>query len=442
MTFVSNIATLAVGLLVNVLIARSLGPSAKGLYAVFLNTQGLLLVPMFAVEVSLFYVVARRRPDRASLGRFAWRTAVAQSFLSVGVLAVLVQIPALRRLLFPGLENIFLLVLMVALAFSFWERYRAALLPGNQLYGRFAVVAALTTIVGSVCIASVLTVFWFVHRPVTVGVVILAATGGIVVSAAIWQQVTSRVALPDAEPATPATIAREVRAVSISIFARTLVEWVSYRIDVYLVNALAGSSALGLYTVAIGGGQQLLVLPFALANPLFTRIARDGDTSESRDTTRYAFKLTGLVSIGLAVIAAAAAPILIPLLYGHAFAGSVLPLLIFLPGVVAVGATRVFNSYFSGCNRNIETVKAEMVAVVITVSLDGLLIPRFGTSGAAVAASSAYISSSAVLTHRFVALSSSSWVHLFHFTPHDRLRFSRAWTGFTHRLPRVRWGHP
>jgi O-antigen/teichoic acid export membrane protein len=279
---------------------------------------------------------------------------------------------------------------------------------------------------------------------VTVGVVILAATGGIVVSAAIWQQVTSRVALPDAEPATPASIAREVRAFSISsisIFARTLVEWVSYRIDIYLVNALAGSSALGLYTVAIGGGQQLLVLPFALANPLFTRIARDGDTSESHDTTRYAFKLTGLVSIGLAAITAVAAPILIPLLYGHAFAGSVLPLLIFLPGVVAVGATRVFNSYFSGCNRNIETIKAELVAVVITVSLDALLIPRFGATGAAVAASSAYISSSAVLTHRFVALSRSSWVHLFLLTPHDRLRFSRAWTSLTHRLPRVRWGH-
>src|SRR5579864_9122684 len=110
LTFLSSNLVFLVGLAVSVLIARALGPAGKGIYAVFLNTSGLLVVPAAAVETSLLYIIAQHRPDKKALNRFVWRAAVVQGIVMVGLLAGLIRISRVRHFLFPGLPEAALLV--------------------------------------------------------------------------------------------------------------------------------------------------------------------------------------------------------------------------------------------------------------------------------------------------------------------------------------------
>jgi O-antigen/teichoic acid export membrane protein len=196
------------------------------------------------------------------------------------------------------------------------------------------------------------------------------------------------------------------------VLLRGVLEWANLRLDVYFVTFFAGAGALGVYTVAVGVSQQLWTIPFSIAVPLFSRISREGDSTGSRETARYAFRILILMSLALTAVAAIAAPILIPLAYGSRFSGAIALLLLLLPGVVAISPTRALASYFTGIGRPSEPLIAEAIGVIATTTLDWTLIPRYGASGAAIASSVAYCAFSAYLTYRFKRVSQSRWSDL------------------------------
>jgi O-antigen/teichoic acid export membrane protein len=125
------------------------------------------------------------------------------------------------------------------------------------------------------------------------------------------------------------------------------------------------------------------------------------------------------MSLALAVLVGAVAPFLIPLAYGARFSGAIVPLLLLLPGVVAISPTRALASYFAGIGRPSEPLVAEAIGLIATIALDVILIPSHGASGAGAASSAAYIVFSGYLTYRFMRVSRSTWGDLFALRKHD-----------------------
>jgi O-antigen/teichoic acid export membrane protein len=97
----------------------------------------------------------------------------------------------------------------------------------------------------------------------------------------------------------------------------------------------------------------------------------------------------GLISLG-AIALAVIGKSLIELVYSSAFSDAYGPMVALLPGIVFLGGAKVvctdivgrgypaYNSINTGC------------ALVITVILDIILIPRYGVTGAAIASTIAY----------------------------------------------------
>src|SRR5687768_16571572 len=94
----SNWLALPVGVALNVLMARVLGPDIKGALTVFTTTQGVLLIPGSAIQTSLIHFIAQRRPNWGALRRLINYLAISQAVISTGILAVLVQSPQVRGL--------------------------------------------------------------------------------------------------------------------------------------------------------------------------------------------------------------------------------------------------------------------------------------------------------------------------------------------------------
>ena len=93
----------------------------------------------------------------------------------------------------------------------------------------------------------------------------------------------------------------------------------------------------------------------------------------------------------IAVVIAAVAPSLIPAVWGAQFSAATAPLLILLPGVLAMSIQRPIGQYFVRTKRSsIMNVRA-LVATVVNIALCLVLIPPWSASGAALASTLAYI---------------------------------------------------
>lgn len=89
--------------------------------------------------------------------------------------------------------------------------------------------------------------------------------------------------------------------------------------------------------------------------------------------------------------------VFIPLLYGSRFRGAILPLIVLLPGIIALGLVKLLSGHLHGRGKPHFGSIATIVSLVITIVLDIVLIPAYGVVGAALATTCAYITSLIVI---------------------------------------------
>jgi len=155
------------------------------------------------------------------------------------------------------------------------------------------------------------------------------------------------------------------------------------------VNYFLNATQLGLYALAVVISEALWQIPGAASLALFPRTARTVD----RGATEFTCQLMHQILVIAAVLAAAIALgswVFVPLVFGQRFRPSVAVVWILLPGTLALSLGRVGVSDLAGRGKNGYSSVFSITALIVTVLLDLLLIPRMGIWGAAVASSAAY----------------------------------------------------
>jgi O-antigen/teichoic acid export membrane protein len=171
---------------------------------------------------------------------------------------------------------------------------------------------------------------------------------------------------------------------------------VNLRFDFLVLGALAGPAVLGNYAVA-SKCAELMRMPATAVNyvlyPRFTRLPRaEADVLARRLTWR-----AGLLTTAAAPVMAVVAAVALPLVYGSAFRAAVVPACVLLIGLAVEGAAAVSSAYLRGVGRPGTNSAGMAAGVLVTVTLDILLIPRYHALGAAVASTVAYLVTTAVL---------------------------------------------
>jgi O-antigen/teichoic acid export membrane protein len=181
---------------------------------------------------------------------------------------------------------------------------------------------------------------------------------------------------------------------------------VNARLDFAIVGALVGPAALGVYAVASRYAELLRLPGLAVNYVLYPTYAGVDGKVAARDARRMLINLAWIPAAA-ALPLAAAAPILLPLVFGEAFRGAVVPTWILLFGLSAVGVTGIVSAFLYGAGRPGLNSLGLTSGLVVTVILDVLLIPRFEVVGAAVASCAAYLTTSLVLSLCFVKVARS-----------------------------------
>jgi O-antigen/teichoic acid export membrane protein len=188
----------------------------------------------------------------------------------------------------------------------------------------------------------------------------------------------------------------------------SLARFLNFRTDQILMGFLASEAALGVYAVAVNASEVLLYLPAAMATALLPAAAR-ADAGHRTEQALGAFRSAAVVTAAAGLVAAVLGPLALPLVFGRPFEASIAPFLWLLPGALGFAATAVFSSaLMAGSSPGLSSV-GPLVSLVLGVGLDLVLIPPFGPSGAAAAASAAFLAGGCVALAAFRRRNPFGW---------------------------------
>jgi O-antigen/teichoic acid export membrane protein len=170
--------------------------------------------------------------------------------------------------------------------------------------------------------------------------------------------------------------------------------FLNFRLDQLLMGFLATEAALGFYAVAVNASEVLILLPGALATALLPVISRSG-VADRKDRVLRVFRSLAIVTPITIVVAALLGPVLLPAVFGSAYEDSIVPFLWLLPGALGFAAMAVFATALTGASSPGMASLGATISLVTGIVLDFALIPPFGATGAAAAASVAYLAGGA-----------------------------------------------
>lgn len=403
--FGSNFLNLFLSLGNSIFLTRILGVQGKGEFAVFSASFGLFsLLLGLGLDISLRYHVARGAVPRD-------RILSTVLVFALGAGLFLLGMAHLNHTL--GHNELFLPRAYQTLRF---ELVLAGVLVSNLIYGNLSSVFAgsqsfATLNATSVGLASLSFVvfgllYWLkaaghVHvsiEHVFIAYLVLQILGAVLLCVlAYWRlQVRWSSAL------IPGVLVVDLIRYAGLAYVAALLQFLNYRVDVWIVQYFSGSEQLGLYVLGANLAAMLWMLPRSASTVLMPAMAQDGGTSEAGAARlgRLVLSSTMLLALPLAL----SSVWWIPLLYGRDFVGSAVPFVVLLVGSVPYALCILLGAALGARARLEVHLTAAGAGLVVTIVLDILLIPSFGIIGAAVASSVSYLVTTMVVVRAFARL--------------------------------------
>jgi O-antigen/teichoic acid export membrane protein len=368
------------------ILARALGPTGRGTIA-FITVTALVVARIAGLGVAeATAVFAARHPDRrpALLSNLVvfmlGSAAVAGLIACVALIAAQGERPA-------GVGTPELGILAVATIASALSEGAAGFLLGCSRLRSLALITATVSWIYPALLAMIALV-----GELTVKRAALAWLAG-----ESWRAylLVRRSSLGVAPSRPDLALLRSAVSFGLRAWVGTLSRFLNFRVDQILMGFLASEAALGIYAVAVNASEALLYLPAATAAALVPVVAGGDAGRRAVDQTVRAFRSAALVTAAAIVVAAILGPMLLPLLFGNAFRPSVGPFLWLLPGAIGFAATAVFSSGLMASSAPGRSSLGPLASLAVGVALDLVLIPRYGASGAAAAASAAFLAGGA-----------------------------------------------
>jgi O-antigen/teichoic acid export membrane protein len=377
LTFAGKGASLLLGLATVAVIARRLGPSGQGVFAVAYSLT-LMLVQFGGLGLTSAnpYFAARSPAQIPKIISNAFWLATLLG-LALGGVGVLIKLTA------PGvIEGLGWTPLLVTLAGI--PGGLAALFLQSVLLGEGRMVAYNGVEVGQAALTLIALVagFAFADLRLTGTLAILGACRYAAVAAyALLLARRSRIV-----GRLDAALARTMLTYGFRVYVAILVSFLVIRLDLLLVNAFLGRTEAGLYSIAATLADGMFVLPMVIGLNLFPRVARGDPTEASAEVFRSVAVLYGLFCLATAPVAG----IGIRLFFGEQYAGATSLYYWLLPGIFCLGLLTILSHHFAGRGYPVQAMAIWVFGLALNVALNLVFLPGRGAWVAALTSSITY----------------------------------------------------
>jgi stage V sporulation protein B len=424
-----QVATVALAALTEFCIARLLGPAQQGRISLCLMSIVFgAVIGSIGSEATVVVWISQAKGERAT-----WFPAVMFWVTCGSVLACVFwglafwqwHLPFLKGLT-SGLAGIVLAAIPGTVLFSILM----SLLVGEERFQLRSVTALVNRASGLAIF--LLCVFLLGRRPETalIGYLGGLAVGILIASGALRHFLRDMWKLGEARQSLIPTMVFGFRGQT-----GTLATFVSYRLDVFVVNYFLDATQVGLYALGVLVSEALWQLPGIVSTALCPRTARTigaGADSFTCTVLRQVF----LVTLVTGLVVALASPVALPFVFGKRFAPSVPVVWWIMPGTIMFSLGKVSGADLIGRGLNIYTPISSYLGMAITLVLDWYLIPRMGIQGAALASSIAYFVAGGYLVIVLKRELKTSWRNLLLPTRNELLAYKRVWMQIRERFKR------
>lgn len=381
---VSRSTVAVTGACTTILIARLLGAEGSGSFAIALTIVLVLTVlTTLGIEHGIAYYVS------GGVWR-AGRAFVTSQRMAVGVGVLGAVAGVLVRLavpsIFGGLSVLETALAAGALPFSLAWFYGSYVALADDHYEAYVVPPALQS--ASLMVLGVALIIPFG----VIGAIIALLASHVLTAALTFAWGRRRLVRHDDPMPGPGQLRRAL-SFGIKGWAGNSLQILNYRVDFFLLSAVASTAALGRYAVAVAITTILWLLPQALSDVLFPRVASlsasEGvDAAEHRRfvEAKSLRHTTVLVTVSMAGLALILIGLVVPV-YGDEFADSTVLGLIRLPGVALLGLAGVLSATILGRGRPEYGLYSALIVTPLTMLLYAVLIPSLEATGAALASS-------------------------------------------------------
>lgn len=375
--------TLLLSVVTAAITARWLGPTGKGQLAMALLLPGVLqLFLSLGINSANVYFTGSKKLSIAEV------TSNSISFALLGALAgcfiaLFLVFRHLLPVIVPGVPTGFVLLGMIALPLGLLFSNLSSVLQGLRRIGTLNVLNFLQKALMIPLL--VLFVIWL-KKGVPGAIVASLAASFLILLATAWRLRREGV---DFRPRWNRRVIRPTLGYGMKGYVGNMLQFFNYRLDSFIVNAFIGPAGVGIYGVSVTLAELLWHLPNSVGFVIFPKAAGTDHKDMNRFTPRV-FWIVLAVSLCGAVVLALLGRLAIHIIFSDRFMGAYMPLVALLPGVVLLGAGKVLTNDIAGRGYPHYNSIVAGLALIVTIALDLILIPKMGVLGAALASTGAY----------------------------------------------------
>ena len=372
----ADISALALSLVSATATARLLGLSGKGYYSTVLLLAGIFIVIFSAgLGEAAIIVVGRGRATIDAATSATMSAVIASSVAGAGAFLVVGHL-----VLNPHSTNDRVALVLGGLLVAINIHYHT--LASFLLFRERVVAVAGLAVAAAALSTSLLVLLTYGAHLGTAGAILGAVIGSgvVVVAVVVLVHRSGMVLRPRWAPA----YLRAVIPYGASLQISSLLVLMTARVDLILVYRLSDAAAAGGYSVALTIGTIVAAVPTAVSYASFPRLA-SLDDDEARVLTAQLFRVGVLATFVAGAVVAAVTPVAIPLVFGRAYRGAVVPTLLLVPGGVLWSGQWILCRAAAARGNTRPLLVSFVISCTVMVSLDFLMIGPWGAVGAAVA---------------------------------------------------------
>lgn len=178
-------------------------------------------------------------------------------------------------------------------------------------------------------------------------------------------------------------------------------QFLNYRLSYYFLEFFKGLTSVGIFSVGVAVSEAIWTVSRSIALVLYSEAVNSGKSDFLLQKTKIALKFSFLITFVFVFIALAVPEEVYTFVFGKEFHQTKKILLFLSPGILAIAASNVIGYYFAGINKlKILNLKS-LIALVFTILLSWIFIPKFDILGACLVTTISHVISSTVLFWEF-----------------------------------------